>query len=188
MTTVAAAIKGGKICIGSDSLTLLGHQKETDPATASGEKVVAIGSSYIGIAGDAVWTDVLRHYFETKRGRLFSCLTIYETVLEMHNSLKDDYFLDPRKESADPVEPSEFSLLIVNEHGIFNVDWRRTVRQHRRFSAIGTGDEYALGAMQVLFDTLPTAAELVHKAVEVAAHFDARSAPPVALYTLELHG
>lgn len=52
----------------------------------------------------------------------------------------------------EPLESSNFGLLIVNSHGIFEADHLGVVRQHKHFFAIGTGEEYALGAIKAVYD------------------------------------
>lgn len=179
MSTVVAVQKDGLICMGADSLTVCGQQKELDGYHVRGsDKMLKVGDSYIGIVGDAAWVDVMRHYFQSNRPKLDSVAAIYEMALKLHSLLKEQYFLTPQSGSADVVEPSEYTMLIANKQGIFEIDWRRAVRRYQKFAAIGSGEQYALGAMLACYD-FRTPEEIATKAVEVAAIFDLKTQIPV---------
>jgi len=60
------------------------------------------------------------------------------------------------------------------------------VDQYTRFWAVGSGAEFALGAMQVAYDLLDDAAAVARAGIEAGACFDNSSALPMTSYSVEL--
>lgn len=77
-----------------------------------------------------------------------------------------------------PFESSEFQLLIVNSYGIFEIEYSRMVRQCAMFGAIGTGEEYALGAISAVYDKIDSSQEIALHGLEAAAEFDKKTSLP----------
>ena len=76
--------------------------------------------------------------------------------------------------------------LIMNSAGIFGLYSLREVDQYTRFWAIGSGAEFALGAMRVAYDLFDTADEIARAGIEAGACFDSSSALPLSSYSMEL--
>ncbi len=175
MTTIAAVKKGKRLCIASDSLTLFGSRKELSGQHVYGEgKFIRVGSNYIGMAGHPSWELILKHYFARQK-RVFPWKTaeqIFEIFRKMHSDLKRIYYLSSDRSDFSPFEDSAFELLIVNPYGIFEVEYSRLVRQYSKFSAIGSGEYYALGAMKAVYDELNNPGEIVGLGIKAAAQFD----------------
>jgi len=74
----------------------------------------------------------------------------------------------------------------MNPGGIFGLYSLREVDQYTRFWAIGSGAEFALGAMQVAYDQLDDAQAIARAGIEAGACFDNSSALPMSSYSLEL--
>ncbi len=61
--------------------------------------------------------------------------------------------MKPDEEEDDPYESSQITALLANPNGIFfGVYSLREVYEYERFWAIGSGADYALGAMQAVYD------------------------------------
>ena len=80
---------------------------------------------------------------------------IFETFRKLHPILKEQHFLNPKEEEDDPYESTQITALIANEHGIFGVYSMREVFEYTQFWAVGSGREFALGAMYALYPKLP---------------------------------
>jgi ATP-dependent protease HslVU (ClpYQ) peptidase subunit len=74
----------------------------------------------------------------------------------------------------------------MNPSGIFGLYSLREVDQYTRFWAIGSGAEFALGAMHVAYDLLDDAQAVARAGIEAGACFDNSSALPMSSYSLEL--
>jgi ATP-dependent protease HslVU (ClpYQ) peptidase subunit len=111
---------------------------------------------------------------------------IFETFRKLHPILKDQHFLNPKEEDDDPYESTQITALIANARGIFGVYSMREVFEYTQFWAVGTGREFALGAMHGLYSRLRTATAVAKAGIEAGAMFDKNSALPMTLYTLPL--
>lgn len=178
MTTICAVKKGKRLCIASDTLTLFGSRKEISGKHVYGEgKIIQVGSNYIGTSGHASWGLILNHYFSKQKVALEwqTAEHIFEIFSTLHQHLKEDYFFTPPPTRYAPLESSEFGILIINSYGIFEIDYQRTVRQHLYFSAIGMGEEYALGAIKAVYDLIDDPEEIAKVGIEAAAQFDRKT-------------
>lgn len=189
MTTIAAAKKGKKICIGCDSLTLFGHRKEKiEQLSNQTDKIIKHKSMYLGCSGAAVWNEILADYFKKLKIEygFDDVEAIYLEMLKLHKKLKENYFLTPQQGNSDIFESSEFLLLLINQSGIFEIDWMRNVREYSQIAAIGTGDEYALGAMRAVYDQEKDPKIIVKKGLEAAARFDQKTELPAFYHVINL--
>jgi ATP-dependent protease HslVU (ClpYQ) peptidase subunit len=111
---------------------------------------------------------------------------IFETFRKLHPILKEQHFLNPKEEEDDPYESTQITALIANRSGIFGIYSMREVFEYTRFWAAGSGREFALGAMQAMYDRLDTAEQIARLGIEVGSTFDKNSALPMSLYTIPL--
>lgn len=110
---------------------------------------------------------------------------IYEIFNELHKDLKNSYYLTPPDLKFLPFESSEFQLIIINTSGIFEVEYSRVVRQYHKYTAIGTGEDYALGAISSVYNLLEDSEEIVKIGIEAAAQFDRKTETPIHLYSID---
>jgi len=190
MTTVAVVRKGAQVAIAADSLVTFGDTK-LPHGYETNAKLFRVGDSYFGMAGTTAHFPVLRKALTAlppAELRLHTRDEVFDTFLRLHPKLKEQYFLNPKEEDADPYESSQFTVLIANAHGLFGVYSYREVFEFERFWAIGSGRSFALGAMYAGYDRLKTAREIATLGVEAGNEFDKNSAAPVRLFTIKLKG
>ena len=188
MTTVTVVRKAGQIAIAADSLvtfgdTRLAHGYETN------QKVFRIGSSYVGMSGTTAHFPVLRKALGAlapEEARLDSRDAVFDTFLKLHPRLKEQYFLNTKEEDADPYESSQFTVLIANASGIYGVYSYREVFEFDRFWAIGSGRDFALGAMYSVYGRAKSAAAVAEAGVVAGAEFDTGTALPIDLHEIGL--
>jgi ATP-dependent protease HslVU (ClpYQ) peptidase subunit len=119
--------------------------------------------------------------------RFDSSINIFKTWQAFHAALKDRYYLVSVNEKDDSLESSKFDVLIANPRGIFGVGAHRTVQEYRRFYAVGSGTDLALGAMYAAYDRPGLSAEqLARLAIEAAAEFDDSTGLPVVSKAVKL--
>jgi ATP-dependent HslUV protease, peptidase subunit HslV len=189
MTTITAARKGNAAAIAADSLTTFGSRKDSADQIVNHDKILHAGDSYIAIAGPASAKLIVEHFLQSRAGRvrLDSVEAIFATWLKLHVALRDEYFIRPEEDEEDSYESSRMDALIVNPHGIFGVDALRCVQEYSRFYAHGYGQDYALGAMHVLYDDPERSAEdVARRGVETAAEFDNGTGLPILSYSVPL--
>ncbi len=113
---------------------------------------------------------------------------IFDTLRKLHPVLKDQHFLNPKEEDDDPYESTQITALIANEHGIFGVYSMREVFEYTQFWAVGSGREFALGAMHALYPRLKTAEAIARAGIDAGATFDRNSSMPMSLHRLKARG
>ena len=189
MTTIAVVRKSGYAAIAADTLTKWGSGKESAAYVANNTKIVRVGDTYIAGSGTSTFKLILRDYF-AQRGvpaRFDSAIELFKTWQAFHTALKERYFLVAVGDKDDTIESSKFDVLLANARGIFGVGAHRTVQEYRKFYAIGTGTDLALGAMYAAYDRPGLSAEQVARlAVEAAAEFDDGTGLPVVSHAIRL--
>jgi ATP-dependent protease HslVU (ClpYQ) peptidase subunit len=187
MTTVVVVRKGDSVAIGADSLTTFGDTRLAAEHDRTYDKIVRYRDTYIGLCGSAAHQLVFESLL-AKHGDLDFAhkSAIFETFRKLHPILKEQHFLNPKEEEDDPYESTQITALIANANGIFGVFSMREVFEYTRFWAAGSGREFALGAMQVLYGRLKTSEAIARAGIECGATFDKNSALPMTLYTMPL--
>ena len=187
MTTLVIVRKDDDIVIAADSLTTFGDTRLAAEHDRTYDKIVQYRGTYIGLCGSAAHQLVFESLLKERKDLDFSSKAgIFETLRKLHPILKEQHFLNPKEEEDDPYESTQITAMIANPRGIYGVYSMREVFEYTRFWAVGSGREFALGAMQVLYGRLRTAEAIAKAGVEVGAVFDKNSALPMTLYTLEL--
>jgi ATP-dependent HslUV protease, peptidase subunit HslV len=92
--------------------------------------------------------------------------------MELHRTLRDDYFLQTPSKTDGPFEPIGFHTLIANQYGIFGAFSSHSVIEYSRFYVIGRGSDYALGALEALYEKEKSSENLVHAALEIVSQFE----------------
>jgi ATP-dependent protease HslVU (ClpYQ) peptidase subunit len=187
MTTIVVVRKGDTAIIAADSLTTFGTTRLAPSYDRHPEKVTAYGDSFIGVAGSAAHQLVLENVLErTPNLDFHGKAAIYESFRRLHPVLKDEAFLNPKEEEDDPYESSQMTVMVANPWGIFGVYSMREVFEFDRFWAIGSGRDFALGAMFTVYEAAKTAREIAQAGVVAGAEFDTGTAPPIATHEVKL--
>ena len=118
--------------------------------------------------------------------KLGSRMEVYETFRRLHPVLKEQGYLNPKEDEDDPYESSQITALIVNSSGIYGVYSYREVFDYDRFWGIGSGRNFALGAMFAAYDRCKTAADVAKIGVMAGAEFDTATQGPIVLHTVKL--
>lgn len=189
MSTIVVVRKGHTVCIASDTLKSAGSTRQPAVYSRHPSKVFKAGDTYVGTIGLSAHQLVLESYFRKKgpAAKLHDRLSIFETWVQLHKELEKNYHLNPGKEDDDDYQTSRVSLLLANAYGIFEVTPSRYVEEYSRFWAIGSGSEYALGALYALYDACDTAEEVAQQAVRAAAEFDDATGLPLECFSVRLH-
>jgi ATP-dependent protease HslVU (ClpYQ) peptidase subunit len=188
MSIVCAAIKGNEVAIAADTQMSFGSMAVGADNLKNCGKLYAVKDSVIGLVGWAAVSSAMGHLIE-EEGQMFSLderSQIYKTFLKLHDVLKKDYYLNPYEDSDQPLESSQIYALIINKYGLFEVCRFREVCEYRKYWAIGSGSEYALGAIQAMYESEATAQQLVEAGVSAAAAFDKGCALPATSEVLQL--
>ncbi|MGE5339792.1 MAG: MFS transporter [Gemmatimonadota bacterium] len=183
MTTIVVVKKNREIAIASDALVTFGETRLPHGYEVN-EKIITVGDSYIGLAGStahfAVLADALRGMGADCR--LGGRMEIFATFQKLHALLKEKYFLNPKEDESDPYESSQITAVIANASGIYGVYSYREVFSFDKFWGIGSGRNFALGAMYAVYDRGGSARQIAEIGVMAGCEFDKSSALPVRVF------
>lgn len=193
MSTLTVTRADGRIAIAADSLTTFDDTRLPPDNDAEPDKILAVatteGTAYVGVVGFTAHHLVLKDAFARLDAPDFSSRdAVFQTVLDLHPILKEDYYLLPETgEDGDPYESSQISILIAAPSGLYGVYDMREVHAVRHFWAMGSGAPYALGAMDALrtADPARSAEALARAGVEAGCRFDRSSGAPVVSFVLD---
>ena len=187
MTTIVAVKKNGMVAIAADSLTTFGDTRLGRQYKGEHDKILEINGSYIGLCGSSAHHLVISALLpKLEDVRLGSRMEVYETFRRLHPILKEQGYLNPKEDEDDPYESSQITALIANDTGIYGVYSYREVFDYDRFWGIGSGRNFALGAMFAAYDRCKTAADVAKIGVEAGAEFDTSTQGPIVLHTVKL--
>ena len=186
MSTICAVRKNGKICLAADTATAFGDMVASSDLVESHSKMFCHGDTWFGIIGSVAHSFALREALCQAESLDFSSSdAIYRSFLDLHPILKEETFLKTDEEEDDPYESGQMEVLLVNGSGLYTVHSYRDVIAYTKFWALGSGSDFALGAMRAVYDTLECE-EVVQRGVEVGAEFDSATQLPLEMQVLDL--
>jgi ATP-dependent HslUV protease, peptidase subunit HslV len=176
MSVIAAVRKARRLVIAADSQDNFGDLRPP-PDNHSALKIRAIGDAWLGCSGWAVYDDLFGHYLQKKstRASLNSREDIFEFFLKFWRIIRSDYpFVNEQSRSEDktPFADLDATFLIASPGGIFLVSSNMSVSRFEKYYAIGSGGDYALGALHALYDEKSDAIDLAERAIAAAKAYD----------------
>jgi ATP-dependent HslUV protease subunit HslV len=192
MSTIVVVLKNNIACIAADSLTSFGETKQSAEFVSDSDKIIQFAGygsdNYMGIVGSAAHHLVMQNLIINHADKIdfSSRLAIFNTLKNIHPILKDEYFLNSKEEDSDSYESSRVDALVMNSNGIFGLYSLREVDQYSRFWAVGSGSEFALGAMHAAYDLMENSEQIARAGVTAGATFDNGSALPMSCYSIEV--
>jgi ATP-dependent HslUV protease, peptidase subunit HslV len=188
MSTIVVAQKNNSVCIAADSLTSFGDTKQSSEFVVDSSKIIQFGDFYLGVVGSAAHQLVLKSLLLHHADKIdfSSQMAIFESLKNIHPVLKEEYFLNSKDEDEDAYETSRIDALLINPQGMFGIYSLREVDQYTKFWAVGSGAEYALGAMHAIYEQSDTAEQVAKAGVMAGATFDNASALPMQSISLNL--
>ena len=188
MSIVAALRRNGRITIAADTLALFGEGMVIPQANASVSKILHVGEALIGGTGWAVYDDILDHFLaDADPPTLNSRGTIYAFFLEFWKALRETYSLvnDQSASKDTPFGDLDATFLIASPGGLFKVSSDLGVTEFKQHHAIGSGSEYALGAMHALVHVEPDDSQVVRGACQAAIAMDVSCGGAVEILWVE---
>lgn len=191
MTIITAVKKDQKIAIACDTLATSTKGGLHTPAEylAAPIKLLTFGNCIFGVAGSFAVRQIFIDLMQREPPvNLDTREDIFRWLLSQQESLKTDYFLktDNGSDKTQPAQSQWLSSLVINPHGIFYISPYREVTEYTKFWAIGSGNRFALGALDALYDKDLSAEEIATQAARVATKFSPSCAEPVMVQSLDL--
>jgi len=189
MSIVCAVIKNNAIAIACDTQVSQGSLNVGSKYLTQASKLYLVGDNIIGLVGWGAMADSLEHLMQ-KDPELFDFSDRFEgysSLLKIHKKLKKGYFLQTSEgDDEQPLESSQFDVLLINKEGLYEIGSLREYNQFSRFWAVGSGRSYALGAIFSHYDSDLSALELVEIGVKAACEFNDSCSLPLFSEVLEI--
>jgi ATP-dependent HslUV protease, peptidase subunit HslV len=187
MTTLTVVRKNGSVAIAADGLTTFGDTRLPAGYKRDHDKILHLADSWIGVCGSSAHHLVLASAFhELGDVHLRSRAEVYDTFRRLHPILKEHAFLNTKEGEDDPYESSQITCLIANASGIYGVYSYREVFAYDRFWSVGSGRDFALGAMFAAYNSQLSAEDVAKVGVRAGMEFDTSSAGPINVYSVPL--
>lgn len=188
MTIIVAVIKNGRGAIAADTAESEGSMLIPAHLRVAPGKLLRYRGAWIGTAGWSAVTDafeaVLRNADEPYP--MDSRQALFDSFQAIHHRLKKDHFIETQEDKDQPVESSQNHALVLNAHGIFDVESYRSVGHYKHYWAIGSGRHLALGALHALYGRLPDARSIAKAAAQAACALDEACREPIDVRTLSV--
>lgn len=192
MTTLVVVKKAGQVVMAADTLVTFGDTSLPHRYEAN-SKIFKVdtpaGISYVGMAGTVAHFPALRKAMASQPKtdlKLSSKDEVYDTFLKLHPLLKETFFLQTKEDESDPYESMQFTVVIANSSGIYGLYSYREIFEFKEFWSIGSGRNFALGAMYATWGSAKTAKEVALAGMQAGCEFDKNSAGPIDIYAVKL--
>jgi ATP-dependent protease HslVU (ClpYQ) peptidase subunit len=189
MSIIVVVKKADKVVIAADTLYLYGNTKVHQNYLRKRSKIHQFKNSFIGIVGASAHDNVFAHLIEKHSAKIsFATVQeIYDSYLKIHTILKEKYFINTSEGSdSETYESSQIDALIANPNGIFGMYSWREVYEFEKFWALGSGKDYALGALFANYDLMDNPEQLAETAVQAACEFDDGCGLPLTTHSIQL--
>jgi ATP-dependent HslUV protease subunit HslV len=189
MSVIVAVRKAHSIVIAADSQDNFGDLRP--PASNhSAIKLRHVGRAILGASGWALYDDLLTDYLEKKPRILMTTRAeIFKFFLRFWKELRSRYSLvndQCRSDDKSPFADLDAGFLVASPGGIFQVASNLSVSEFKQYFAIGSGGDYALGALHALYETTDDAEEIARRAVAAACAYDSGCGGDVLVHHVKL--
>ena len=176
MTIAIAVRKGGETVIAADTQNNFGHNRApiTNHRT---QKILTVGGNHLATSGWGLYANILDDFLGRKRlpkldteRDVFRFFQAFWKALHEHYSLVNDQCQN--EEERSPFGDLDASFLLANAGGIFYVSSDTSVTAFEQYYAVGSGAEFALGALHALYDGDFDAETLARRACAAAMAFN----------------
>jgi ATP-dependent HslUV protease, peptidase subunit HslV len=175
MSIAVAVRKGNQIVLAADTQKNFGSFRVSEGFQPV-DKIRKIGLSWVAATGWALYDNLIDDMLKKgKRPVLKDRQAIFAFFMKMWRELREKYSFvndqcDDRQDS--PFADLDSDFLIVNPGGIFHVASNMSVTEFDRYYAIGSGSDFAVGALHILYDSDLGPEEIARRAVETAIEFN----------------
>jgi ATP-dependent protease HslVU (ClpYQ) peptidase subunit len=175
MSVIVAVRKASQIVIAADTQDNFGDLRP--PAeNHQALKLRGIGNAVVGSSGWALYDDIFTHYLnKNRRVNLEDRAGIFDFFVRFWKDIRKNYTFvndQPGKESEGPFASLDATFLVANPAGIFLVSSNMSVSEFRQYYAIGSGGDYAIGAVHALYQEVQDPMVLATRAVRAAIAYD----------------
>jgi ATP-dependent protease HslVU (ClpYQ) peptidase subunit len=170
MSIVVAVKKGKQLVIGADTQSNFGSNKPCE-GNIHESKIRRVGSAFLATTSWGLYDDIFSDYLSGRKSvRLNSKLAVFRFFTGFWHVLHKKYSFvnDQCDEKDSPFGDLDATFMIVTKTRIFRVSSDMSVTEFLKFHAIGSGSNYATGAMYVLYEQDLSAEEIARRALDAA--------------------
>lgn len=171
MTIAVGVARKNEVVLAADSQSSFGTNTVAT-ANHRAQKIRKIGSAYIAMSGWGVYQNIFDDFLlKHDRFDLNSEQEIFVFFNNFWRELKENYcFVNEQcdRSAESPFVDLDSSFLIASKSGIFYVCSNMSITRFDQYFAIGSGCNFALGALHALYDSALSASKIAVKAVEAA--------------------
>jgi ATP-dependent protease HslVU (ClpYQ) peptidase subunit len=174
MSIVVAVRKRGRTCMASDSQNNFGAN-HVPADNGRVVKVRQVGDSLLGTTGWGIYENILDDMLRSgTEPQLDSRERVFEFFLGLWKALHERYpFVNDQLEKDEsPFGNVDASFLVASPSAIFYVASDLSVTPLEKYFAIGSGADFALGALYNLYAQELSALEIAVRCVETASAFN----------------
>jgi ATP-dependent protease HslVU (ClpYQ) peptidase subunit len=185
VTTIAAVQGRGWAVIGYDSLVSISTGGRSYGLPTDGGKCFEVGDYLFGVAGDFRAVNIVAHSFRPPdSGRLAGAdldkFMVSKFIPALKKCFSDNFYGKDTEQGSD--------ILVVVNATVYEIGaYYDCLRDSRGIYAIGSGGDYALGALIALDGegrrTVGRVRENMRRALEIAAYVDTATSEPVYVRT-----
>lgn len=182
MTCIIGAKYGDIIWMGCDSQLTSGWDRGILPRDS---KVFRVGNLLFGVSGKFRAAQIIKYHLNIpEQGDKFELEYIVSDVVEsIRDILKEKGYAHVEYNN----ESSQNDEILIGYRGeLYRVGSNYSAALIvGPFCATGSGEHYAIGAMEILYDTTPNPIHAITRSLEVAAKYNIGVAGPFHVETLE---
>jgi ATP-dependent protease HslVU (ClpYQ) peptidase subunit len=175
MSIAVAVKKGRKTVIAADTQSNFGDRRVT-VENHRAPKIRRVGANYVATSGWGIYDDVLRDYVaRVRRPALKTEQQVFTFFMKLWKELHERYSLvndQPHEDDRSPFGDLDAAFLVVNKDAIMHVSGNMSVSRFEKYYAIGSGADFAMGALHVLYDRVADVEELAREACATAMAYD----------------
>ncbi len=188
MTVVVGVKCGEQIAIATNGETSFGDIRFAPP-NVLGNDIIQVKSSLISNAGWGIYSDLLaRAHEDPECPDPIDERSVFDFFVWFWKQLKDRYHYvndqSQGSESRDPFANLESTFLIAAPGGLFKITEHFSVTRFHQFATTGSGEDLALGTLEILYQPDGNASAIAARAAQTAAKYDAHSRGPIEVWTL----
>ena len=175
MSIIVAVTKSGRTGMAADTLTSFEGSVAINQRNSRTPKFRRIGDAFLGASGWGVYDAIITDFIgDEPPPSLTGERNIFRFFMDLWKALHEDYaFVNDQSQAKDsPFGDLDASFLIASHAGIHKVSHDMDVTPFERYYAIGSGTDYALGALHTIYDEIDDPAVIAQRAVEAACAFD----------------
>jgi ATP-dependent protease HslVU (ClpYQ) peptidase subunit len=182
MSVLVAVKVGRRLVMAGDGLTTSGSHR-LPPENHSVRKIKKVGQTLIGAAGWTMYANILDDFLGGSRLPVMRDeAAVLRFFVRFWRALKDRYTYvnDQALEDKTPFADLDAAFLVGNRHGIFQISSDMSILRCEQFMAIGSGADYALGALDQLYGKGKDPHAIAKAAVATAIRYHTGCGEPIS--------